>query len=56
VTFEFIAGLIVVGLVVFAAVLLFSVLAVSKREDRASRHNHNQIDPFVDITITRPGD
>lgn len=54
-TFSTIA-LIIVGLMVLAAVLLFAVLAVSGREDRTSRHIQKTIDPFADITITRPGE
>jgi hypothetical protein len=54
-TFNTIA-LIIVGLMVLGAVFLFAVLAVSGREDRASRHIQKTIDLFADITITRPGE
>ena len=54
--FTFTVGLIIAGLVAFAAVLLFAVLAVSKKEDRASRHVQKAIDPFADVTITREGE
>jgi heme/copper-type cytochrome/quinol oxidase subunit 2 len=35
--------------------LLFAVMDRAKREDRASRHIQHSINPFDDITITRPG-
>ena len=54
-TFNIIA-LIIVGFMVLAGVFLFAVLAASGREDRASRHIQKTIDPFADITITRPGE
>jgi hypothetical protein len=31
-------------------------MALAKREDRTSRHIQHSINPFDDITITRPGD
>ena len=38
------------------AVVLFAVMDRAKHEDRSSRHIQHGINPFEDITITRPGD
>lgn len=46
---------VVVGGVAVAVVLLFAVMDRAKREDRSSRHIQHGINPFEDITITRPG-
>jgi len=35
--------------------LLFAVMDRAKQEDRASRHIQHAINPFDDVTITRPG-
>ena len=37
------------------ALLLFAVMDRAKREDRTSRHIQHSLNPFDDITITRPG-
>jgi hypothetical protein len=46
---------VVVAAVVFA-LLLFSLMALAKQEDRTSRHIQHSINPFDDITITKPGE
>jgi len=35
--------------------LLFAVMDRAKQEDRASRHIQHAINPFDDVTITKPG-
>jgi uncharacterized membrane protein YecN with MAPEG domain len=37
------------------ALLLFAVMDRAKREDRTSRHIQHSLNPFDDITITKPG-
>jgi hypothetical protein len=48
--------IVIVAVVVLLGLLLFSIMARAKQEDRLSRHIQHSINPFDDITITRPGD
>jgi len=41
---------------VLFGLLLFSLMALAKQEDRISRHIHHSINPFDDITITKSGE
>lgn len=38
---------------IYAGVLLFCTMAVSKKADRKQRHAMRDLIPFVDVTITR---
>jgi hypothetical protein len=48
--------IVIVAVVVLLGLLLFSIMACAKQEDRVSRHIQRSVNPFDDITITRPGD
>ena len=45
---------IVILVVVVLGLILFSIMALAKQEDRMSRHIQHSINPFDDVTITRP--
>ena len=47
---------IVILVVVVLGLILFSIMALAKQEDRMSRHIQHSINPFDDVTITRPRD
>jgi hypothetical protein len=47
--------IVVVVAAALLALLLFSLMALAKQEDRTSRHIQHSIKPFEDITITKPG-
>lgn len=46
---------IVLACLAVLVLLLFAVMDLAKREDRMSRHIQHTINPFDDITITKPG-
>ena len=50
-------GWILLGVVVWALCLLvvLVLLRMAGDQDRAARHTQKDVDPFSDITITRPG-
>ena len=49
---------IMLGLVGWALGLLFVIvlMRMAGDQDRAARHEQKRLDPFTDVTITRPGD
>ena len=48
--------IVILAVIVVLGLFLFSIMALAKQEDRMSRHIQYSINPFDDITITRPGD
>jgi hypothetical protein len=48
--------IVILAVIVVLGLFLFSIMALAKQEDRMSRHIQHFINPFEDITITRPGD
>jgi hypothetical protein len=49
---------IVLGLVVWALGVLFVLILMRAAgdQDRNARHSQKDIDPYTDVTITRPGE
>ena len=45
-------GLVLWGLGILFVIILFRMAA---NEDRAARHAEKMLDPFSDVTVTRPG-
>jgi len=48
--------IVIAAVVVLLGLFLFSIMARAKHEDRVSRRIQRSINPFDDITITRPGE
>ena len=51
-------GWIALGLVgwTLGLVVLLALFRMSGDQDRAARHEQKRLDPYSDVTITRPGD
>ena len=48
--------IVVSAVVMLLGLLLFALVASAKQEDRTSRHIQHTMNPFDDITITKPGE